>query len=149
MADEFPPDDKRIPNEELLYLRVFPDPDCIRPIGNEGEYRPRSGEFRSDGPLSVDRGSMCTREQTRDRDTSRPYHVADIPAWVFRSQGCRVVWEPVEANPAHTSIYGDHFRQDGTKDGVPDGSLTGSQTKGVARQVKISLLNPAARLPAQ
>lgn len=138
MPDQLPPDDRTIRNEELLYLRVFPDADNIKPLQGGG-YRPRSGELRSDEALSVDLGSLCTPEQTRDRDSSLPFHVAEIPAGLARSEGCRIVRDPLENNPAHALLYGNH------KSG--NGSLSMRQTEKIARAVRIVLLNPAAPMP--
>jgi hypothetical protein len=135
---EFPPDDKEvIPDEELLYIRVYPQADYLVPTP-EGGFRPRSGALRSDEPLSVDRSSLCTPEQTRDRDQSQPFHVAAIRAKVARAAGCGVTPDPVPGNEAHALIHGGHAR----------GGMTMKQAKLVARQTIFVLLSPLGPLPA-
>lgn len=118
MPNALPPDidDGSIPNEELLYYRVFPDPDSITPIDQAtGQYRPTSGALKDErGPLSVDRSSLSTPEQTRDRNKSQPWHVAAFSAGTARKYGCRVVPDPQPAtatepaNTAHVSLFGNH-----------------------------------------
>lgn len=149
MSDPFPPDDLTIGDDELLYIRIFPDVDSIEPLPDGSGFRPNSGEFRSDGALSVDLQSLCTPEQTRDRAIPpRPFHVAAVPARLARSVGCRIVRDPQPDNSAHALIYGNRCRDDGSKDGVRDGSLTKSQAKKIANGgARIILLNPAAPLP--
>jgi hypothetical protein len=116
MPNGLPPDvidDLSIQNDELLYIRIYPDPDAIILDPTTGQYRPNSGNFKDrDGPLSVDLSSRCTPEETRDRDQSHPYHVAAFKAGAARKYGCKIVRDPLEAtptepaNPAHALLYG-------------------------------------------
>jgi hypothetical protein len=134
MSEELPPDvdDPSIPDEELLYRRIPLQPvDNIQPTDVEGEYRPSSGNFRSDGPLSVDRASLTTPDQTRDRGRSGIFHVAQVQAKVARQCGCRLVKDPMPDNPAHILMFGNH------DSGA--GALNGKQAKVVARAARIVL----------
>lgn len=136
----FPADDLTIPNEELLYYRVFPRADEIQRVENGDGYRPASGSLRRHSqPLSVDLSTLSTPEATRDRDRSSPFHVAAFSAGLARAVGCRVVGDPEVNNVAHALVFGSN--QDGT------GALTKSQTKNIARNAFIVLLNPMAPLP--
>lgn len=135
MSEELPANanDPSIPDNELLYRRIPLQPtDTIQPTGVPGEFRPSSGNFRSGGPLSVDRASLTTPEQTRDRAKPALFHVAQFPAIVARQCGCRIVKDPLPDNPAHTLLYGNH--ESGT------GGLNKKQTKAIARAAKIVLL---------
>lgn len=139
---EFPPDDKdAIPDSELLYRRIYPDPAHLVPLEDGTGCRPRSGAFRSPEPLSVDRSSRSTPEQTRDRDTSSPFHVAAFSAGVARAAECRIVPDEREGNPAHALVYGRHA------DGK--GGLSNGQAEKIARRAKIVLLNPDAPVLTQ
>ena len=122
-----------IPDGELLYRRIYPDPGHLVPLEDGTGYRPRSGALRSPEPLSVDRSSLSTPEETRDRDTYRAFHVAAIAAGVARSCGCGVRPDPDEGNPAHALITGAH------RDGK--GGLSNGQAEKLARRSKIILLN--------
>ena len=81
-------DDPSIPHGELLYLRVPPDPHAVKHDASTGKWRPSSVNFKSRGndtqPLSVDLSSIATPAQTRDRDQSRPFHVAAFTAGLAR-----------------------------------------------------------------
>ncbi len=135
MNEELPPDvdDSSIPDEELLYRRIPLHPlDNIQPTEVAGEFRPSSGNFRSDGPLSVDRGSLTTPEETRDRAKPTLFHVAQIHAKIARQCGCRLVKDPMPDNPAHILLFGNH--ESGS------GALNGKQTKAIARAARIVLL---------
>lgn len=135
MPDQPPPDDPTIERDEPLYLRIFPDPDIlVRDNPNQDRYRPRSGCLRSESALSVDLGSLSTPEQTREKDTSRPFHVAMFTAGVARDAGCRVVKDRTPDNPAHALVYG----------AGENGSLTKRQTRKIAHRSEIVLLNPLA-----
>jgi hypothetical protein len=136
---ESPPDDPTIPDDEFLYRRIFPDPQNLKRLPDGRSFRPTTGALRSQEALSVDLGSVSTPEETRDRDNSRPFHVAAISVLVARKEGCRIVRDPEERNPAHALLYGTH--EDGS------GSLSSGQAKRVARQSIIVLLNAAAPLP--
>jgi len=79
MADLRPADDAAIPDDERLFVRFYASPDSIVPLPDGGS-RPMSGALRradrKDEPLSVDRSSLCTAEQTRDRGgQGGPFHV--------------------------------------------------------------------------
>jgi hypothetical protein len=139
MPDPFPPDDPSIPDDELLYIRIFPRADNLQPIDGGG-YRPASGTLRRDEPLSVDLSSLSTPQATRDRDINNAFHVAAFSAAVARANSCRVVRDPLPENPAHGLVIGDH--ESG------NGSMTKGQTKKIARSAVIVSLHPAAPLPA-
>ena len=126
-------DDQSISGDEILYRRIpLHPPDMIQSTDVLGEFRPSSGNFRSVGPLSVDRGSLSSPEQTRDRAKPAVFHVAGFHAKVARQCGCRVVKDPLPDNPAHALLYGDH--ESGT------GALNGKQTKAIARAARLVLL---------
>lgn len=131
MAARFPLDDATIPDDELLYVRIFPRPDNLQPNEDGFGLRPASGTLRRhDQPLSVDRGSLCTPQQTRNRGPSPTYHVAAFTAGIAREYGCRIVKDAEEGNPAHALVYGDH----------DDDSLSKSQQKQIARRATIVLM---------
>lgn len=139
-----PPDinDPSIPGDEWLYFRVYPSKNGLQPA-DDGGYRPASGEMKKDYPFSVDLGSLSTPEETRDRATDTPYHVAGFQAGVAREYGCRVVRDPVGAdegeppNPAHALVFGDHA--------IKKGALAyDKQGKKIAYRSRIILINPAA-----
>lgn len=137
MAEKDHPDDESIANDELLYLRIFPDPDSLQLRELGGGYRPSSGSLKRNGQaLSVDLGSLSTPEQTRDRDTKFPFHVAAFTAGVARLAGCKVVRAPEPDNPAHGLVIGNHERD--------DGSLNKGQIRKISRQAIIVLVNPLA-----
>lgn len=141
MSEELPADidDSSIPDDELLYRRIPIQPsDTIQPTETQGEFRPSSGSFRSDGPLSIDRAALTTPEQTRDRAKPGVFHVAQFQAKVARQCGCRVVQDPQPDNPSHVLLFGDH--ESGS------GALNKKQTKAVARAARIILLS-AGGLP--
>jgi hypothetical protein len=138
MSEDLPPDvdDPSIPDEEFLYRRIPLQPsDNIQRTEIEGEYRPSSGNFRSNGPLSLDRASLTTPEQTRDHGRPRIFHVAQVPAKVARQYGCRLVKDPIPDNPAHILLFGNHDSG--------DGALNGRQAKAIARAARIVLLSNA------
>src|SRR5258706_9300980 len=118
MPSHFPADDETIDDGDVRYLRVFPRADQIARAADGDGYRPSSGALKSEEPLSVDWGAMCTPQETRHRDLSGSFHVAEIPAGLARSFGCRVVREPVPGNEAHVQIYGLHKRFDGPYTGA-------------------------------
>jgi hypothetical protein len=141
MVDHRPADDLTISNDEQLYLRIFPDQDALIPV--DGGFRPNSGSLkRGDEPLSVDLGSLCNPENTRDRDTSSPFHVARFTAGMARSADCRVLRCPEEGNAAHALVCGN--RQDKSKSFTA--GLTKGQSEKIARLARIVLQNPGARL---
>ena len=136
MLEKDQPDDESITNDELLYLRIFPDPDSIQPR-ELGGYRPSSGSLKRNGQaLSVDLGSLSTPEQTRDRDTKFPFHVAAFTAGIARVAGCKVARAPEPGNSAHGLVIGNHERA--------DGSLNKGQIRKISHQATIVLLNPLA-----
>jgi hypothetical protein len=136
MSEELPTDvdDLSILDDELLYRRIPLQPsDMIQPTEVLGEFRPSSGSFRSDGPLSIDRAALTTPDQTRDRAKPGVFHVAQVQAKVVRQCGCRIVQDPLPENPAHVLLFGDH--ESGS------GALNKKQTKVVARAARIVLLS--------
>ena len=137
MVEKDLPDDESIANDEFLYLRIFPDPASIQLNEVGSGYRPASGSLRRAGhALSVDLGSLATPEQTRDRDTSRPFHVAAFTAGVARHVGCKVSRAPEEGNPAHALVIGSSERA--------DGSLSKGQIKKISKLATKILVNPLA-----
>lgn len=134
MPDPLSPGDQTVDDGELLYRRIFPGPDSLQPNSGGDGYRPSSGSLKSDLPLSVDCASLCTPEETRDRDLSKLFHVALISVSVVRAVGCRVVADPEDGNPAHALIYGSG----------KNGSLSKSETQKIARQSRIILVNNRA-----
>ena len=136
MSEELPADadDPSISDDEFLYRRIPLLPsDTIQPTEVPGEFRPSSGSFRSDGPLSVDRGALTTPEQTRDQAKPAVFHVAKVQAKVARQCGCRIVKDPLLENPAHVLLFGDN--ESGS------GALNKKQTKAIARAARIVLLS--------
>ena len=137
MPDLLPPDDRTIDDDEFLYRRIYPAPQNLVQSPNGNGYRPASGSLTDRLPLSVDRSLLCTPEETRDRDLSKPFHVAQIFVSVVRAAGCRVVADPKDDNLAHVLIYGSG----------ENGSLSKSQTRNIARQALIILINGIAPEP--
>jgi hypothetical protein len=140
MPANVPPDidDPTIANSEWLYFRVYPGQGMIQQSDEEGVFRPASGSLKGNEPFSVDLGSLCWPEQTRDRDPSKPWHVAGFTAGTARKHGCRIVRDPIVGddkeppNPAHALVFGDG----------DNGSLAyKKQGKKIAREAKIVLLN--------
>ena len=123
-----PGDDPSIDDSEILYLRVHPrnvtSEDCPA-----GEYRPGSGSFRSNEPLSVDLASKCTAEQTRLRAGGEPFHVAAFTVAVVRKQGCGVRRDPLPDNDAHAEVMGNHKYE--------TGGLSKSETSQIAKHSRI------------
>jgi hypothetical protein len=143
MPRPLPPDinDESIPDTEWLYFRVFPGPSALQKI--EGGYRPPSGEFKKEYPLSVDLQSLSSPEETRDRAPEVPFHVAGFQAGTARAYGCRIVRDPVgpgeeePANPAHALVFGDHA--------VKKGALAyDKQGKKIAYAARMVLINKNA-----
>lgn len=136
MSEELPADadDLSIANDELLYRRIPVQPsDTIQPTDIPGIFRPSSGNFRSDGPLSVDRAALTTPEETRDRAKPVVFHVAQFQAKVVRECGCRIVNDPMPDNHAHALLFGDH--ESGS------GALNKKQAKAIARAAKIIIVS--------
>lgn len=136
MSEELPADidDQSIPGNEILYRRIpLHPPEMIQGTDIPGEFRPSSGNFKSEGPLSVDRSSLSSPEQTRDRAKPIVFHVAGVQAKVARQCGCRVVKDPLPDNPAHVLIFGNH--------GSGTGALNGKQTKTIANAARLVLFS--------
>jgi hypothetical protein len=133
MADLRPADDLSIQNNEQLFIRVFVSPDVLKPVG-DGQYRPTSGGIKGrnkDEPLSVDLGSLCTPEQTRDRGTNGVFHVVMVTAGAVRACGLRICREPIQGpipNAAHAVVLGK-------RENPSDGNQTGGLTKGEYAEV--------------
>lgn len=136
MSEELPADedDSTIPGDELLYRRIsLRFPEMIQETDVPGEFRPSSGNFKSEGPLSVDRSSLSSPEETRDRAKPDLFHVAGVQAQVARQCGCRIVKDPLPDNPAHVLIFGSHDSG--------NGALNGKQTKAIAKAARLVLLS--------
>ena len=141
--DRRPADDDAILPGESLYLRVYPGADSIKPT-EDGGRRPTSGGVKGrdmDEPLSVDRGSLCTPQQTRDRGTDGNFHVAAFTAGMAREAGLRVRRDPIPEgqaggpNDAHALVYGS--RRDAAGNLI--GGLTGGEYAKIARLARIVL----------
>lgn len=139
--------DTTIPDSEWLYIRVFPDKDSLIFDPNTMLFRPTTGALKSrEQPLSVDLGSICTPQETRDRDKSFAFHVAAFAAGTARKYGCRVVRDPIpeskeeRENPAHALVFGNH-------DSGSGGLIPNSQSRKIAHESKIVLLNEYAPWP--
>jgi hypothetical protein len=147
MADQRPADDDSIPPGELLYIRIYPAPDSI--IAVEGGYRPTSGGLRGrdrDEPLSVDLGSLCSPQQTRDRGTNGNFHVALLTAATVRELGLRIGRDPIEnpiPNPAHALIYGS--RKDAAGNLI--GGLAKGENSSLAHSARIVIFAPQPEEP--
>lgn len=113
-------DDLSISNDELLYIRIYPDPDALVWDPSTLSHRPNSGCLKDTrGPLSVDLSSKCTPQDTQAGCTTVRFHVAAVKAGVARRYNCRIVRDPVTEesgeppNPAHALIFGDHENESG------------------------------------
>lgn len=142
MADLRPADDHTISAGEFLYVRIFPTPDSIVPADGGGQ-RPHSGSIKGrepNEPMSVDLGSLCTPEQTRDRGTNGNFHVAMITAGEVRVLGFRVVRDPIAGgqtpNPAHAVILGSRPSPAGDF----EGALTGGEYSKIARKARFIII---------
>lgn len=124
MPPPAPPDDVTIPHDEVLFLRVYPDPHIIYRDPETGAFRPGSGAFRSKEPLSVDLGSLTTARETRDRDTSARFLIVQFMAEQVRLQLCGITRDPEDdpPNPAHALLHGRR----------KDGGLTSGQRERLA-----------------
>ena len=140
--DHRPPDDASINNDDVLYCRIFPGPDSLRPAEGGGS-RPTGGSLRppdKSQPKSVDLGSLCTPEDTRVRGTHGNFHVVQMRVEDVRAQGLRVVRDPLldetPPNSAHAVILGN--KEDAAKDkhgGLTDGEY--SKLAAIARAILI------------
>lgn len=144
MADLRPADDDSIPDDERLYIRIYPASDALVPVEG-GQYRPTSGGVRGrdrDEPLSVDLGSLSTAEQTRDRGTNGSFHVAMIIVAAVRQVGLRVRRDPIldgpVPNPAHGLIYGSRTNADGNQ----AGGLTKGEYSQLAHAARLVIVTP-------
>lgn len=131
-----PEDDPTILDSEQLFRRVIPHAAALVAVG-DGTFRPASGALRDKGPLSVDLSSLSTLEETRDRDQSQHFHVASVSVAAVRAAGCIVRRDPLDDNRAHALIFGHHST----------GGLTGSESRKIAQEATIALLNPLAEYP--
>src|SRR5439155_250617 len=99
-------DDPSIPNNELLYHRVYPDPHGIYIEPTSREPRPTSGAFRSKGPepLSVDLASLTTPEESLSRARLPGLYLAVVRAGVIRgaATGCGMLREAYPGNVARS-----------------------------------------------
>lgn len=146
MADLRPADDGSIPGGERLYIRIYPTPDSLKQL-DDGQYRPTSGGVKArdrDEPLSVDLGSVCTAEQTRDRGTNGNFHVAVVTAAAIRGLGLglRIGRDPIAdgpiPNPAHALIYGSRTNADDNQ----AGGLTKGEYSAVAHAARMAIVTP-------
>lgn len=149
MSNGLPPDidDTTISDSEWLYIRVFPDKDSLIFDQNLKVFRPTTSALKSrEQPLSVDLGSLCTPQETRDRDKSFAFHIAAFTAGTARIYRCRVVRDPIPGgqeereNPAHALVFGNNQNGSG-------GLIPNSQSTKIARESRIVLLNENAPWP--
>lgn len=149
MADHRPADDASIPGAERLYVRIFPSPDVVQPSG-DGGFRPNSGALKPskkdrDEPISVDLGSVCPPEQTRDRGTNGNFHVAVLTAADARGLGLRVTRDAIPAgqeggpNPAHALVHGSRENENGDR----TGGLTTGEYERLARKARFVIITDA------
>lgn len=146
MADQRPADDDSIPGNERLYIRIYASPDAV--VLEGGQSRPNSGTLRrkhKEEPISVDLGSLCTPEETRDRGGhSGPFHVAVITAAAARALGLRVTRAPIPGgeeggpNPAHALVHGSRENDDGNL----TGGLRNSEAERLARTARMKIITP-------
>jgi len=144
MADLRPADDESIAGDELLYIRIFPSSDAL--IEVDGGFRPNTGSVtgrNKNEPVSVDLGSLCKPEQTRDRGTNGNFHVAMITAASVRALGLRVIRNPILdgplPNPAHALVIGSRVNPN---DNNQAGGLTAGEYAKMARAARIIINTP-------
>jgi len=149
MADLRPADDNSIPADERLYVRIYPAPDSVVPVEGGGQ-RPNTGSIKGrdrNEPMSVDLGSLCTPEQTRDRGTNGNFHVAMLTAEAVRQLGFRIVRDPVVdepvPNPGHALILGSR----GNSDDDLEGALTKGEYSKLARIARIVIFTVQQQEP--
>jgi hypothetical protein len=136
MPEASPLNDPTIPNDELLYHRVYPEPlrIYIDPVSREP--RPTSGDFHSKDhePLSVDLASLTTPEESLSRAPG--FYLSAVQAGDVRDPacGCGIVRDPEPENRAHALIYG---RGKG-------GALTKGQREKVAKQARFIVVDEHA-----
>lgn len=145
MEDLRPADDPTIPGEERLYIRFFASTDSIVPVA-DGQFRPNSGALlprRKDEPISVDLGSLCAPEETRDRaGHPGPFHVAVFTAAAVRELGLRVTRDPIPAgdeggpNPAHALVHGSRPDADENL----SGGLRRAEGERLARTARLAII---------
>jgi len=150
MADLRPADDLSIPGVERLYIRIFPSADVVQPTG-DGGYRPNSGALKpskneKNDPISVDLGSLCSAEQTRDRGTNGNFHVAMVTAADARELGLRITKDPIAEgheggpNPAHALLHGSRENENGDL----TGGLTIRECEKLARKARLVIITNQA-----
>lgn len=149
MADLRSANDNSIPAEEPLYVRIYPAPDSVQPVEGNGQ-RPNRGSIRGrdhEKPMSVDLGSICTPEQTRDRGTNGNFHVAMLVAGAVRQLGFRIVRNPIVdgplPNPAHALIMGSRSNSDNNL----VGALTKGESERLARMARIVIFTVQQQAP--
>lgn len=147
MADLRPADDDSIPGEERLYIRFYASADSV--VQKKGvEARPMSGALRprrKEEPISVDLGSLCTPEETRDRGgNAGPFHVAVVTVAAARALGLRVTRDPFMddqdggPNAAHALVHGSRVNDNGDQ----TGGLTNREAEHLARAARVSIMTP-------
>lgn len=96
-----------------------------------------------DEPLSVDLGSICSPQETRDRRTNGNFHVAMFTAGAIRAfdPPLRVRRDPIPEgakdgpNTAHALVYGT--RKDAADNLI--GGLTGGEYRKIANVAEVIL----------
>ena len=106
MPSTEPSDDQSISDTEFLWRRVLPGQEHYDE--QLERFRPQSGAvFDADSELSVDIASLTTKENCLANAPSKMY-LAEISVEIVRRAGCRVIRAPLEGNPAHALVCGDH-----------------------------------------
>lgn len=150
MADQRPADDESIFEDEILYFRIYPAPDATVPMP-EGGFRPNSGSFKQQdksNPVSVDLGSLCTPEQTRDRGPKENFfHVAQVSVMALRQLGFRVIRDPITDGPntnhAHALVLGTRPNIHGNQ----IGGLTDREYRQMAQVARMLIITPPVPPP--
>lgn len=106
MSSTEPSDDQSILDTELLWRRVLPNQ--VHYDQKLERFRPESGAvFDADSKLSVDFKSRATKEYCLAMAPSKMY-LAEFSVGTVRNAGCGVIRDPLEGNPAHALVCGNH-----------------------------------------
>lgn len=116
-------DDVSIGDDERLLHRIRPE-DVVVDL-ETGQRRPSSATFKSKSNIiSVDLASLTTPDKAL---AGYPHHaLVEIDVATVRSLGCKVMRDPLPANPSHALLYGSR----------PDGRMTQSQAREIVSRCK-------------
>ncbi len=124
MSSTEPSDDQSISDTELLWRRVLPGQEYYDE--QLERFRPQSGAvFDAGSELSVDLASLTTKEICLANAPSKMY-LAEFSVETVRRAGCRIIRDPLESNPAHALVCGDHR----------NGGPTQGQARAIAKKAK-------------